>query len=161
MELFKRFLEPIRKSVSNNNFKKPPKVRKNVTNISIQKDVYFQVYWKELKVGKGPAVILYIYDKEILKFDCFGKGKGHYHVNFCTQNGAKVNRLYFIENNAKEQIERTAFELEKNLNYYLERNIDPRIRQIHLKQDSLEKAVCKIKSKMTEFLSSIPELRDI
>ena len=161
MKIIKRLIKFIFKPKSKNGLRNPPKLRKDVTNIKIQDDVYFQVYWKELPIGKGPAVILYIYNKEILKFDCFGKEKGHYHIDFYKLNGAKENRIFFLEHSALEQIDRTVFELRTNLNYYLQRNKYQRIRDVHIEQNNLEKALVLVKSKMIEFLRTKSELNGI
>jgi len=161
MRIFKRLIKIILRPKKKNQLINPPELRKDVTNLKIQDDVYFQVYWKELAIGKGPAVILYIYNKEILKFDCFGKEKGHYHVDFYKLNGSKEDRIFFIENRASEQIERTVFELNTNLNYYLQRNKDHRIRDVHIEQNNLEKALVLVKSKMIEFLRTKSELNGI
>jgi len=161
MRIFKRLIKIILKPKKKNQLINPPELRKDVTNLKIQDDVYFQVYWKELAIGNGPAVILYIYNKEILKFDCFGKEKGHYHVDFYKLNGSKEDRIFFIENRASEQIERTVFELNTNLNYYLQRNKDHRIRDVHIEQNNLEKALVLVKSKMIEFLRTKSELNGI
>jgi len=161
MRISKRLIKIILKPKKKNQLINPPELRKDVTNLKIQDDVYFQVYWKELAIGKGPAVILYIYNKEILKFDCFGKEKGHYHVDFYKLNGTKKNRIFFTENRASEQIEKTVFELNTNLNYYLQRNKDHRIRDVHIEQNNLEKALVLVKSKMIEFLRTKSELNCI
>ncbi len=161
MEILKRFLKLFKKPINKNHLKNPPKLRKDVTNLKIQDDVYFQVYWKELAIGKGPAVILYIYNKEVLKFDCFGKEKGHYHVDFYKQNGTKENRIFFTENRASKQIERTVFELNTNLDYYLQRSKDQCIRDIYIEKNNLEEALVPVKSKMIKVLETIPELSGI
>ena len=59
----------------------PPQImHQDEVIFKIQEDVLFQVYWKSLPIGTGPAVILKAFGQEILKFDCFGKEKGHFHV---------------------------------------------------------------------------------
>ena len=55
-------------------------VRKDVEIIPIQPNLELVVYWKVLQVGRGPALILQAYGKEVLKFDCFGRDDGHFHV---------------------------------------------------------------------------------
>ncbi|WP_075351824.1 hypothetical protein [Algoriphagus marinus] len=92
----------------------------------IQDDVFFQVYWKSLPIGKGPAVILKAFGQEILKFDCFGKEKGHYHIapNYDF-------RIYFVEETIEEQIQRTILELKINGLRYLKIQKDPKIKAIN------------------------------
>ena len=43
------------------------------------------------------------------------------------RNNRRETMLYFIEQAIPDQIERTIFELNKNLRYYLQRHPDPRI----------------------------------
>lgn len=97
----------------------------------VQEDVIFQVYWKSLSIGTGPAVILKVFNEEILKFDCFGKEKGHYHIaphyHF---------RIYFIEETVEEQIHRTIKELEMNGLRYLKMQKDPKIKALNINTPS-------------------------
>ena len=80
MSIFKIILRLLHKKKKKKYLLNPPKLRKDLLNIKVIEDVYFQVYWKVLEHGKGPAVILYVNRKEVLKFDCFGKDKGHFHI---------------------------------------------------------------------------------
>lgn len=157
----KRLKRLIKKPKKKNHLQNPPKGRKDVKNIKIQNDVFLQVYWKVMEIGKGPAVILYIFGKGVLRFDCFGKEKGHYHVDCYKLNGTVGNRIYFQEDNAHEQIERTVLELKSNLSYYLQKNKDQRIRDIKIEQKNMEVALVPVKSKMVEFLRTKPELNGI
>jgi hypothetical protein len=94
--------------------------------LKIQDEVFFQVYWKSLQIGMGPAVILKAYGQEILKFDCFGKEKGHYHIapNYDF-------RIYFVEETIIDQIHRTIQELEINGLRYLKMQKDPKIKALN------------------------------
>jgi hypothetical protein len=90
-------------------------LRKDVVKIDIQANAYVLVYHKFLDIGSGSSIGLYLYNKEFLKFDCFGSRKGHYHVF----NKKTDKRIYFTEQTAKEQIEKTIHELTNNINSYL------------------------------------------
>ena len=119
----------------------------------VQDHAYVAVYWKDLPIGKGPCASLYVYDKEILKFDCFGEGRGHYHTHMnqpsLVRNGEE--RLYFYEKTIENQVERSIFEIQKNAAYHLQRNHDPRITFFKLDLPHLE-AVCReAKVKMLEY----------
>ena len=52
-------------------------IRHEVEWIRVQPDVDLKVYWKILPIGKGPAVSLYAFGFQILRFDCFGATDGH------------------------------------------------------------------------------------
>ncbi len=136
-------------------------VRKDVTNIAIQEGLTLVVYWKVLNIGKGPAVILKVYNREILKFDCFGKEKGHYHV-YPNYN----DRIWFIEDNAADQVRRTRLELEMNGSKYLRKYLsdfpkNPKLRHIDAKLPDLGNALDQMEDRMNFFLSNIPELKEI
>lgn len=146
----KRILFPKKKTKSNKI------IRKNAQKISIQDRVYLNVYWKVLKIGKGPAVTFNIDDQEILKFDCFGKDDGHYHI---FPNYKK--RIFFSEQTAREQIKRTAIELKTNLNSYLLMHDSKDVRNVSINQEKLEKAVEVMKEKMIFFLENVPEIKGI
>src|SRR6266852_5590791 len=58
----------------------PGEIRRDVEWIRVQPDVSLKVYWKVLPIGKGPAISLYIFEFQILRFDCFGATDGHFHL---------------------------------------------------------------------------------
>lgn len=159
MSIFKRILRLLHKK--KNYLLTPPKLRKDVLNIKVIEDVYFQVYWKVLEHGKGPAVILYVNRKEVLKFDCFGKDKGHYHIVGYKLNGSNENRIYFQQESAFDQIEWTVQELKTNYLFYLSKSNKKYIRELKIDQNDLERALVSVRSKMIEFLTDIPELARI
>lgn len=136
--------------------KKREQVRKDVEIISIQPGLELVVYWKVLKIGKGPAVILRADGNEILKFDCFGKNEGHFHVipNY-------GSRIHFEEESALDQIERTAQELNMKSQTYLHKLEGNKFQKIIIDQDKLEAAVDLARQKMIFFLKTVPELEDI
>ena len=114
-------------------------LRKDVVKIDIQENAYVLVYHKFLDIGSGSSIGLYLYNKEYLKFDCFGKNKGHYHIN----NKKNDDRIYFTEQTAKEQIEKTINELTTNINSYLVMSSNIKIKEFVF-DDNL------LKSKLTE-----------
>ena len=114
-----------------------PSVRNDCTDLPICDGVYVQVYWKKLKLGKGPALSLFMLDEEILRIDCFGKGAGHLHVAFFLP-GKGENRLWMHEATILEQIERARFELYRNHRYYQSRIPNPRIRAIKIDREKMK-----------------------
>lgn len=81
----------------------PRVFRKDSMNLPIQDGAYFVVFHKFLDDGAGPAISLYVKGSEILKYDCFGPGKGHYHVrpNFSERLPLEAQR---IEHQIQESI---------------------------------------------------------
>lgn len=131
-------------------------IRKDVEVIPVQPNLEFVVYWKVLEVGKGPALILKAYGKEILKFDCFGKNDGHFHA--APDYG---KRIFFEEQTASAQIEQTESELKANAQFYLESQEEVRIRKIKIDQENFKTAIDVAKKKLNHFLQTIPELEEI
>jgi len=87
-------------------------IRKDVINIPIQNNAYFLVYHKIVNIGFGPTLILCINNKEIIKFDYFGKEKGHFHI----MNG---ERIFLTETTVELQIDKSIKELTDNIDFYI------------------------------------------
>lgn len=119
--------------------------------------MYFGKYFPLVKV----LLSLFCFDDEVLKFDCFGKDKGHYHTNLYCPYQPKENRFYFSEKTVEEQINRTIFELTKNLSYYLQRHPKRRIRAIKIDRVALESVCIKARDKMFEYLLLVPEFEEL
>lgn len=129
----------------------------------IQDGAYVAVYWKALPIGRGPCASLYVLDREILRFDCFGEGKGHFHANIAQRNllfGRSRNRRYFVERTIEEQIERAAIEIKTRAAEHLRASRDPRIAGFVLGRKGLERACDAMQQQMLEYLRAVPALRD-
>ena len=136
-----------------------PSVRNDIQRYEIQPGAYLVVFWKVLKIGRGPAVSLYVHGEEVLKIDCFGEGKGHYHVNarqWRRQLPGIVQRLYLPETTVEAQVERAVFELQRNTSVYLQQNDDPRIRRVVLDPIRLREATERMKTTMLEYMRKVP-----
>jgi hypothetical protein len=136
-------------------------MRQDVAWIPVQPDVDLKVYWKILSIGKGPAVSLYAFGFQILRFDCFGATDGHFHLFLGWPSPTSEDRIWLPEPNATAQVERTMFELEKNVIYYLQRHNDERVRSLHLEQASWSIACTQARNKMLQFLCTVPQLADV
>jgi hypothetical protein len=139
----------------------PPALRKDVEVFKVQEHVYFQVYWKVIGSGKGPATILYLFDIETLKFDIYGKDKGHYHANPNNPHAGDVDILWLPELDAAAQIQRVMFELRRNVYYYLQRNVDERIRELRIDSAKWDAALEKVEARIFELLATVPELEGL
>jgi hypothetical protein len=139
----------------------PKEMRRDVEWIRVQPDVDLKVYWKVLAIGKGPAVSLYAFGFQILRFDCFGAGDGHFHLFLGWPAPASEERIWLPEPNATAQVERTMFELAKNMTYYLQRHNDERVRGLHLESEAWARACTHARDKMLHFLCTVPELADV
>ncbi len=139
----------------------PGEMRRDVEWIRVQPDVNLKVYWKVLPIGKGPAVSLYAFEFQILRFDCFGANDGHFHLLLGWPSPASEDRIWLPEPNATAQVERTMFELTKNVTYYLERHNDERVRRLQLEPQAWSAACTHAREKMLYFLCTVPELADV
>lgn len=138
-----------------------PKPQPQVTHedeviFKIQDDVFFQVYWKSFQVGTGPAVILKAFGQEVLKFDCFGKEKGHYHIapNYDF-------RIYFVEDTVDQQIQRTILELRVNGLRYLKIQKDPRIKTINPNLDDFNNTLKQVESTLLQHHEKLLLLKSV
>ena len=136
-------------------------IRSDVEWIRVQPDVDLKVYWKVLPIGKGPAVSLYIFEFQILRFDCFGARDGHFHLFLGWPSPTSEDRIWLPEPNATAQVERTMFELTKNVTYYLQRHNDERVRHLRLESELWSTACTRARDKMLYFLCSVPELASV
>ena len=116
-------------------------LRKDVVKIDIQENAYVLVYHKFLDIGSGSSIGLYLYNTEYLKFDCFGLGKGHFHV-FNKKNN---KRIYFTEQTAKEQIDKSVDELTNNISKYLALSPNRKIRKFIFDKDQLTTKIAEAK----------------
>jgi hypothetical protein len=62
------------------------------------------VYWKILPIGKGPAVSLYAFGFQILRFDCFGATDGHFHLFLGWPSPTNEDRIWLPEANARDPV---------------------------------------------------------
>jgi len=140
----------------------PGEIRRDVEWIRVQPDVNLKVYWHMVPIGKGigkgPAISLYVFEFQILRFDCFGARDGHFHLLLGWPSPTSEDRIWLPEPNATAQVERTVFELTKNVTYYLQRHNDERVRRLHLEPATWSTACTQARDKMLHFLCSVPEL---
>lgn len=122
-------------------------LRKDVVKIDIQENAYVLVYHKFLDIGSGSSIGLYLYNTEYLKFDCFGLRKGHYHVF----NKKTNDRIYFTEQTAKEQIDKSTSELSENITMYLAMSPNKKIRDFVFDKPLLKSKLAEAKRLLIEY----------
>ena len=122
-------------------------LRKDVVKIDIQENAYVLVYHKFLDIGSGSSIGLYLYNTEYLKFDCFGLLKGHYHVF----NKKTNDRIYFTEQTAKEQIDKSTSELSENITMYLAMSPNKKIRDFVFDKPLLKSKLAEAKRLLIEY----------
>jgi hypothetical protein len=105
------------------------------------------VFHKTYNGGFGPAVSLYLNEHEFLKFDCFGIEKGHYHI----YDGKTNDTIFFAEKTCREQIDKTAYELSNNIEFYLKKSNNVNIQNFKINIEVLLSKMNEMKNKMLEY----------
>lgn len=130
---------------------KPRPDRRDVDRIEVTDEVVIDVFWKILPIGRGPALSLYVLGHEVLKFDCFGAGEGHFHAEFVLPDRAVENRIFLGEPTVAAQIDRTLYELEHNVGYYLQRHPNADVRACRFPEAAVAKLVPGLRERMLEY----------
>ena len=118
----------------------------------IQEDVLLQVYWRDDAGGRGPAASLYVYDDEIMRFDCFGGDNGHCHFNLRQTRG---RRWMYPEGSFQDHIRQSIFDLQTNLTFCLRTHQDERIQEIQISQESIKQAARKMETYLLELADKL------
>jgi hypothetical protein len=126
--------------------------KKDLVQYPIQENVLLEVYWRDDAGGHGPAASLYIHDDEVFRFDCFGGDQGHCHYNLRQTRG---QRWYYEEGTVQENIDRSVFELTKNLPFCLMNNQNEAIQATKIDQDKLQQASAQMRTKLLDFADQL------
>lgn len=155
-QTIKRALKRLQSAKHRSTLHFPPPLRKGVKNIKAQENLYFQVYWKDLEHGKGAAIIVYAHGINALKFDCFGPGRGHYHLNIARYAQTRESRIFLPEQTPAEQIERAIYEIQTNLSYYLQRHRNRKVRCTKVNQTQLKHALAEARALLLDYAAHPP-----
>lgn len=118
----------------------------------IQEDVLLQVYWRDDAGGRGPAASLYVYDDEIMRFDCFGGDNGHCHFNLRQTRG---RRWMYPKGSFQDHIRQSIFDLQTNLTFCLRTHQDERIQEMQISQESIKQAALKMETYLLELADKL------
>lgn len=133
------------------------KSRHDIVRFEIADQAYLEVYWKVFGIGRGPAIALYIDEEEILKFDCYGSGKGHYHIQSFLPQAPRHTLLHLPEVTVEAQIDRALFELDRNLPWYLERHPLNHVRDLKVNKANLKQVLAQAKTLMLDYTNRVPQ----
>lgn len=125
--------------------------RQDVIFLPIGDYAELEIYWKLTKKGNGPAVILHILGKQVIRFDCFGEPNGHGHIYLIAPDKNCERRLNLPEKTVEAQIDRALFELSENANYWIPRHRNPAVRKIRLNSQKLSDAIAQARSTMLDY----------
>lgn len=127
-------------------------VRQNLHRIQLTEQAFIDVFWKALPIGRGPAASVVIHDEEVLRFDCFGAGDGHFHASFLQPHPDSEIRLFFPEDTIPQQIDRSMFELTHNLYYYTQRSPYADVRKFRADKALVQHVSEQIRMKMNAYI---------
>lgn len=128
--------------------------RSRAVRFDVQPGVHLSVFWKEVVNGVGPGIALVVAEEEVLRFDCFGAGVGHYHVEPARRTGLVgefASRLWLAEKDVEAQIDRAAFELTANVVAHVCRNANPLVRATRIDRERMAVAVEQGKAVMLQY----------
>jgi len=130
----------------------PSHDHRDVAFVQVTPEIVFETYWKDVEAGKGPALVVWCDYRKVLKFDCFGKGRGHYHISVpvFSKRTEEFDRIFLPEETIEAQIERVVFELRTNLFYYLARAPHRRARKARIDEPQLTRAVEEVRKLLYE-----------
>ena len=97
----------------------------------IQDNVRLESYWRDDAGGRGPAASLFVYDDEIMRFDCFGGDNGHCHFNLRQTRG---RRWMYPDGSFQDHIQQSLFDLRTNLNFCLQTHQDERVQEVQIER---------------------------
>jgi hypothetical protein len=122
--------------------------RHDLTRFPVQENVWVEAYWRDDAAGRGPCASLYMGENELLRFDCLAGDKGHCHVNMSQTDGP---RLYYPPGTVRQYIDRTAFEIGRNVQFALRTNPDPTIRATRIDPEKLKEVAQQTRERLLEF----------
>lgn len=121
-------------------------------------------YWLDARIGgggTGPCLSVYCYGFEVLRFDCFGEGTGHFHITAFMPWKSRARRLLFSEQTVEAQIERALFELRHNMETYLRLNPRWRVRRMRVDPGAMEIACQEVRTALMSHLNRVEILRSL
>jgi hypothetical protein len=120
----------------------------DVELIPIQPGGYLAVYFKRYGADAGPGVSLYVLANQILRFDCFGGARGHYHSLPCMSALPSSEPIDFAGDSIDAQINETVVEISENYAAHLAKHFRRRIRKFRFDKANLDAAVTEARDRM-------------
>jgi hypothetical protein len=139
--------------------------RQDWTRNTLAPGVDLVTYWLDEQLGgggTGTCIAVYCHGYEVLRFDCFGGTRGHFHITPFTPwtiFGCPERRLHFREQTIPEQIEHALFEIAENLDFYLHLNPRRSIRKVRVEPAARREACEAARRQLHAHLANVPALR--
>lgn len=141
-----------------------PGYRQDARVHPVQPGLEILTFWLDERIGgggTGPCLSLYCRGLEILRFDCFGEDLGHFHLTAFMPWWKRGKRFWFAEKTAEAQIERTIFELTRNLQAYLRLNPRGKVRRMRVDEAAMAAACGEAREVLRSHLEQIEVLRPL
>lgn len=142
------------------------KARQDWTRNPMAPGIDLMTYWLDERLGgggTGPCIAIFCQGYEVLRFDCFGGTRGHFHITPFTPwtifNSKGERRLQFREQTPKEQIEHALFEITENLDFYLQLNPRRSVRKIRVDRETRERVCAAARQQLHAHLANVPQLQ--
>ena len=120
----------------------------DVVMIPVQPNSYLAAYFKRYGPDVGPGVSLYVFENEILRFDCFGAGRGHYHSLPCIAAVPATERIDFAADTIETQINWCIEEIRLHHGPHLARHFRRCIREFRFEQLKIDSAAAEARDRM-------------
>lgn len=136
--------------------------RQDVRVHPVQPKMEILSYWLDARIGgggTGPCLSVYCYGFEVLRFDCFGSGAGHFHITAFMPWVSRAGRFWFSEQAVEAQIERALFELTHNIETYLRLNPRRRVRRMRVDPAAMTTACQEVRAALMSHLERVEILR--
>lgn len=130
----------------------------NVNLFLIQADAYLATYAKYYGTDVGVGVSLYLLDNEVMRFDCFGTERGHFHALPCMTALPGSQRIDFDSPTIDGQIAQTATELLERLDGHLAGHFRRRIKEFELDREAFASAVASATERMRRDYAAVREI---
>jgi hypothetical protein len=121
-------------------------------------------FWLDERIGgggTGVCMALFCHGYEVLRFDCFGRAFGHYHLTPLTLWPVRRRVLAFYEDTVEGQVEEALYQLTQNLDFYLQINPRRCVRKLRIAPDDRARACESARQSLHGYLASIPVLQPL
>jgi hypothetical protein len=133
--------------------------RQEIVCYRIQPGLYLDIFWKILPIGKEPALSIFLHEQELLRFDCFGGGKGHYHLLFCDSGFSYRHRL--SGETVSAQIDAIFLNLNDYLSLHIHHHTNPKLRDFSINTERLNMVCAQARLQMHDYVNEVPQLEDL
>lgn len=141
-----------------------PDCRQDARVHTVQPGLEILTFWLDERIGgggTGPCLSLYCHGLEVLRFDCFGEGLGHFHLTAFMPWVKRGKRFWFAEKTAEAQIERAVFELIRNLQAYLCLNPRGKVRRMRVDEAAVAAACREAREALMAHLERVDVLHSL